>query len=129
MIQTVEEGTGKKQAIPANLLARVERADAILKEMLRKVGEKIDINVRWWFDPEPGEQEFTVQLSMWTANRGVDQGIGYEFPKEDLQDDASIRRRLWTPIEYLIPSLDEELDRQLESIRRGLAALETGAEG
>ena len=117
-IQTVEEGTGKPQPIPEELLAKVQRADSILKTLLYKVGEKFDIKARWWFDPGAHNQ-FDVMLSLSTA----EQGTCYPFPKNDLRDDETIRHRLWTPIGFLIPHLEEQVDRNFENVRRGLQAL------
>ncbi len=122
IIQTAEEGSGKELPIPPDLLSKVQRAAGILEKMLGKVGEKIDIQARWWFDPEP-EHGFAVLLSLSTA----DKATLYPFPKDDLRDDETIRRRLWTPIGFLIPLLEEEVDRRFESVRRGLEALSTSS--
>jgi hypothetical protein len=120
-IQTTDE-SGKELPIPADLLARVRRAADILEDMLRKVADKIDINARWWFDPE-AESEPAVLLSLSVEDRAFLKPFPY--PREALRDDDSIRRQLWTPIKYLLPQLDEVVDRQFESVRRGLEALAT----
>lgn len=120
IIQTQEEGTGKELPIPADLLDRVQRAAGILEQMLHKVGEKFDIEARWWFEPRKGD--FAVFLGLTGASGEV---LTSEFPVADLGDDDSIRRWLWTPTGTFVNILSEELDRYIADIFRGIyAALE-----
>jgi hypothetical protein len=123
IIQTREEGTGKELPIPADLLAKVRRAADILETMLRKVGEKFDIEAHWLFEPGVGNE-----LNVWLRLTSGSRGSSCPFPKTALQDDASIRRNLWKPIDFLIPVWSEEVDRMFERIRHNLEALATTAE-
>ena len=122
-ILTVDGETGKELPLPAELRPRVQRAALMLEKMLHKVGERFDIEARWSFDPEPG-RGFAVVLTLSMGDRST----RYTVPQDDLRDDEFIRRRLWTPIGALIPFLEEEVDRQLESVRRGIEALAAPAE-
>ena len=121
-IQIGKEDTGRELPIPEDLLTKVRRAANVLEDMLRKVAKKIDIDARWLVDREPGS-DFKVLLCLSVAEKACLQP--FSFPREDLRDEDSIRRQLWTPIKYLLPQLDEVVDRQLESVRRGLEALAT----
>ncbi|MBP3957446.1 hypothetical protein J8F10_19540 [Gemmata sp. G18] len=120
-IQTIDEETGKEQPVPTDLLKKVRRAADILEQLLRRVGEKFDVEARWRFD-RIVVSDFAVLLSLTTADGGV---LSYEFPKEDLESDESIRSRLWTPIGHFGAVLSGELDRDLERIRRDLQSLVT----
>jgi len=122
-IDTADAKTGKELPIPADLLAKVQRADAILKSLLHKVGEKFDVEARWWFEPGTG-READVLLSLSTSEKST----LYPFPKTDLRDDESMRRSLWKPLGFLVPLLKEEVDRDFARIRQALATTATAGE-
>ncbi len=124
IIQTADPKTGVELPIPVGLREQVRHAADILEYQLRRVGERFEIEARWWFE-RSATNDFPVFLSLTTANRGAS---SYEFPKAALGDDDSIRSHLWTPIEHVIPALSEEVDRQFERIRHDLATLVTTAE-
>lgn len=115
-IQTTDEGTGKELLVPADLRAKVQRAADILSAMLHKVGEKFDIEARWWFEPKP-RNDFAVVLRLSSAEGGL---LASEFPKAYLDSDDSIRSWLWTPTGNFTDILSDELDREFARIRHGL---------
>jgi hypothetical protein len=127
-IQTTDEA-GKELPIPPDLRAKVQRAAKILGEVLRGVGEKFDIDVRWRFACAAGS-EVEIQLIL-IAPSGAMAGplsVTYPFPKEDLSTDESIRRALWKPIKPFTDILSEEVDREFKRLRSNLQSLVTTAE-
>lgn len=90
----------------------------LLAEMLHKVGEKCDIEARWWFEPKQANR-CAAFLRLTSAAGGT---LNSEFPIAELDSDDSIRRWLWTPTGAFAKIMSEEVERHIADIFRGIYA-------
>jgi hypothetical protein len=116
-IQTTDEETGQELPVPDKLLAKVRRAADLLPEVLGKVGEKFDIEARWWFEQRNGNCAAVLRLT--SAAGGTSTS---EVPSAELGDDATIRRWLWTPTGNFVNILSEEVNHQISGVFREIYA-------
>jgi hypothetical protein len=124
-IQKTDARTRAELPIPSTLLAKVERADKILRSVLEGVGTKFDINILWQFERKR-DNDFDVLL-------GLSTGTGHHIesrllPKDALDNPETIRRTLAGTLWMLGDILSAELQQELETIGRNLQALATVTE-
>jgi hypothetical protein len=117
-ISTTAPETGSEIQVPADVMAGVKRASAVLESELAELTDKFNLAAEWRFSHLPDGR--IVPHLLLTENGSI--AMPLSFPAGTLKDDESILRNLRPGFGELGRYLSGRIKQQLSTLRKQLEA-------
>jgi hypothetical protein len=117
-IDTVDHRTEKEVAVPADVIAVVERANQILQDQFRTAPDR-GLQASWCQFEEVTGVGWCVNLDVFTPVYGY----GRQLRVNDLRQPSRAKELIWEVLDEFAQTYSDKVDEQLRKIRTDLKEL------